>query len=53
MTSSVKATVKRKSIIMEYAGPWIVKITYFKASGKYYSEGEIHFFETCSLRNLA
>ncbi len=27
-------------IIMEYSGPWKVKLTYFKESGKYYSEGD-------------
>lgn len=35
---------------MEYSGPWTVKLTYFKSSGKYYSEGcyvsrQLHLFE--------
>jgi len=25
---------------MEYSGPWQVKLTYFKKSGKYYTDGE-------------
>ncbi len=29
-----------KTIVMEYSGPWRVKLTYFKDTGKYYSEGE-------------
>lgn len=37
-------------ITMTYAGPWNVQLTYFKESGKYYSEGiyqssQLHLWE--------
>lgn len=31
---------KKEVITMEYSGPWIVKLTYFKQRGKYYSNGD-------------
>ena len=39
-----------RKIVMEYTGPWKVVLTYFKESGKYYSEGEylsneLHMYE--------
>lgn len=42
--------IKDNVIVMEYTGPWRVKLTYFKQTGKYYSEGEyvskkLHLFE--------
>lgn len=43
-------TNTRPSITMEYTGPWVVKLTYFKRTGKYAYEGEytsekLHLFE--------
>ncbi len=32
--------MSKPTITMEYSAPWRVKLTYFKQSGKYYSDGE-------------
>lgn len=31
---------EQKKIVMEYSPPWRVQLTYFKDSGKFYTEGE-------------
>ena len=33
------------SISVEFRPPWTVNLTYFKESGKYYSEGTCHSYE--------
>jgi hypothetical protein len=39
-------------IVMEYAGPWLVKLTYFKPNGKYYSSSELAMYNKDELETL-